>query len=199
MYKIITISRELGSGGRTIGKAVAEKLGYKFYDKEIVKAVAEKSGLSKDFVEENGEYANSRNSLLFNLSFSSNKTGGMLSLFDEIYIAQCNIIKELAEKEPCVIVGRCADYILRERTDCINIFIHSDMAFREKRIVEQYGEMDKSPSKRLKEKDEKRKVYYKNYTGQNWGMLDNYHIAMNSGFIGIEKCVDIIVNLTTDK
>ena len=92
-----------------------------------------------------------------------------------------------------MIVGRCADFILRDRKDCLNVFIHADMESRAKRIVERYGECDKSPEKRLTEKDQKRKVYYKNYTGRNWGQAQNYDICLNSGALGIETCAELIV------
>ena len=110
----------------------------------------------------------------------------------EIYIVHTKIIEELAEKGDCVIVGRCADYILRERMDCLHAFICADMASRAKHIVEYYGEKDKSPEKRLAEKDQKRKVYYKNYTGRNWGEAKNYDICLNSGVLGMETCAELI-------
>ena len=106
--------------------------------------------------------------------------------------AQRKIILELADKEPCVIVGRCADYILRDRNDCLKVFIHADMESRAKRIVEVYGEREEAPEKRLKEKDKRRSAYYHFYTDSDWGDMMNYDIALNSGELGIEKCVDII-------
>ena len=159
MKRIITISREFGSGGRTIGREVAAKLGYSFFDRELVEEVAKRSGFSQEFIEENGEYANARSSLLFYWATAKQHSMENLSMHDQIYIVQTKIIEELAEKGDCVIVGRCADYILRERTDCLHAFICADMASRAKHIVEYYGEKDKSPEKRLAEKDQKRKVY----------------------------------------
>jgi cytidylate kinase len=103
---------------------------------------------------------------------------------------------ELAEKETCVIVGRCADYILKEMNNCLNVFIHSSMTARAERIVRLYGESERIPEKRLEEKDKKRKLYYKHFTGREWGMSQNYHLSLNSDAIGFEKCVDIIVDLT---
>ena len=103
--------------------------------------------------------------------------------------------RSLAEKEPCVIVGRCADYILREREDCLNVFIHASMAARADRIVRLYGSSEKSPEKRLEEKDKRRRVYYKHYTDGDWGMSQNYHLSLDSGIIGIQRCVDIISEL----
>lgn len=193
MKRIITISREFGSGGRSVGKLVAEKLGYSFYDRELVNKVAERSGFSPEFIEESGEYASARNSLLFALATASQYSADGLSMHDRLYIEQTKIIEELAEEGNCVIVGRCADFILRNRKDCLHVFIHADMESRAKRIIERYGEGDKSPEKRLAEKDQKRKVYYKNYTGRNWGQAQNYDLCLNSGVLGVEACAELIL------
>ena len=193
MKSIITISREFGSGGRTIGKLVAERLCYQFYDRELVNKVAERSGFSPEFIEESGEYASARSSLLFAMATAGQYSADGLSMHDRLYIEQTRFIEELAEQGRCVIVGRCADYILREHKDCLHVFIHADMASRAKRIVERYGEKDKSPEKRLAEKDQKRRVYYKNYTGRNWGQAQNYDLCLNSGVLGEEACVELIV------
>jgi len=194
--KVITISREFGSGGRTIAKAVAERLGYAFYDKALVERIANESGYSKDFVERRGEDATSTSSFLFNLSRSgSGGYDGISGASDKLYVIQHNIIKRLPEEGPCVIVGRCADYILKEYDNVLHVFIYADMQFKANRIVTLYGERDDVPEKRLEEKDKKRKVYYKNYTGRIWGMSSNYDICLNSGKLGIESCIDIIVEL----
>ena len=195
MKRIITISREFGSGGRTIGKEVARRLDYNFFDRELVEEVAKRSGFSQDFIEENGEYANARSSLLFYWATAKQHSMENLSMHDQIYIVQTKVIEELAETGNCVIVGRCADYILRDRKDCLHAFICADMASRAKHIVEFYGEKDKSPEKRLAEKDQKRKVYYKNYTGRVWGQAQNYDICLNSGALGVDTCTDMIVQL----
>ena len=195
MKNIITISREFGSGGRSIGKQVAEKLGYAFYDRELVDEVAKRSGFAPEYIEEHGEYANARNSLLFYLATAERYSHDNLSMHDQLYITQSKIIEELAEKGKCVIVGRCADYILRDRKDCLHVFICSDMASRARRIVERYGQTQKAPEKRLAEKDQTRKVYYKNYTGRVWGQAQNYDICLNSGALGVDTCTDMIVQL----
>lgn len=192
MKRIITISREFGSGGRSIGKLVADQLGYRFYDRELVDKVAERSGFSPEFIEESGEYASARSSLLFALATANQYSPNGLSMHDKLYIEQTKIIEELAQAENCVIVGRCADYILRDNPDCLHVFIHADTASRAKRIVERYGENERSPEKRLAEKDQKRKVYYKNYTGRAWGQAQNYDICLNSGVLGVETCAQII-------
>ena len=195
--RIITISRAFGSGGRTIGKAVADRLGIPFYDKELVAKVAEESGFHADFIEEAGEYASVTSSFLFNIAVSPNPMAmmGTMSMADQLFVCQTNVIRRLADEGPCVIVGRCADYILREREDCLHVFIHADMEHRAERIVRLYGETKQSPEKRLTDKDNKRKVYYRHYTNRNWGEAQNYHLALNSGLIGVENCTDIIVDM----
>ena len=194
--KIITISREFGSGGRTIGRLVAEKLGIPFYDKELVDQVALESGFAPKFVEENGEHAPGSSRLAY--AFAAQGVPGVmngLSTADFLWNIQCSVILQLAEKGPCVIVGRNADYILKDRPDILHAFIHADMDFRADRIVRLYGESEKSPEARLNEKDKRRRVNYHHYTGQTWGMADNYDICLNSSVIGIEKCADIIASL----
>lgn len=190
--KIITISREFGSGGRTIGKELAKKLGYAYYDKEIIERVHYETGFSKEFIEEQGEDAPTKG--IFSYAFIGRDVNG-LSVNDHIWNAQRKIILDAAEKEPCVIVGRCADYILRDRKDCFNVFIHADMDFKADRIVKVYGETVEKPEKRLKDKDKKRASNYRYYTDRDWGKCANYEIALNSGKLGISKCVDIIFDL----
>ena len=188
--RIITISREFGSGGRTIGKLIADHLGVKCYDAELIQKLAEKSGFDENYIKDAGEYTPGGflSSALMDRSFGP--TNG-----DYLWKLQYQIICGLAEKEPCVIVGRCADYILRDRTDCLKVFIHADMKFRADRIVRVYGEREESPETRLKEKDKRRAAYYRFYTDMKWGNAANYHIALDSGVIGIEKCAEIIENL----
>lgn len=192
MKSIITISREFGSGGHSIGEAVAKKLGYRFFDRELVNQVAERSGFSPEFIEESGEYASAKNSLLFAIATANQYTMNGISMLDKLYIEQTKIIEEIAQEGSCVIVGRCADYILREYRDCLHVFIHADMKSRAKRIVERFGEQGRSAEKRLNEKDQKRKVYYKNYTGRSWGQAQNYDLCLNSGVLGSERCVELI-------
>lgn len=196
MKKIITISRQFGSGGRSIGKLVAEKLGYDYYDSELVERVAKETGFDPEYIADAGEYAPGKS--MFSYAFSSGvaqaHTTGM-NTNDYLWAAQCKIILELAEKGNCVIVGRCADYILRQRKDCLNVFIHADTEYKAKRIVEIYGVTNKSPEKRLSEKDGKRKVNYKYFTGRDWGVAENYHLCLDSGFFGQDKCVQIIADM----
>lgn len=191
MSRIITISREFGSGGRTIGKEVASRLGIPCYDKDLIERIAEETGYAKTFVEDESEYAPNSNSLAY--MFLGRGVDG-LSNVDHIWIAQKKVIAELAEKGDCVIVGRCADYLLRDREDCLNVFIYADKKFRAERIVKQYGESAVSQEKRLADKDKKRRLNYKYFTEQEWGKRANYHLCIDSGFVGIERAVDLIVS-----
>ena len=193
---IITISRQFGSGGRTVGHLVAEKLGIPFYDKELVEQIAVESGFAPKFVEEHGEHSPGRS--LFSYAFAPQGVPGVmngLSTADFLWNIQCSAILQLAEKGPCVIVGRNADYILKDREDCLHTFIHADKAFRADRIVRLYGESEKSPEARLNEKDKRRSVNYQHYTVRTWGAADNYDICLNTATIGVEEAADIIVAL----
>lgn len=191
MTKIITISREFGSGGRTIGKEVSKQLGIPCYDKELIEKIAEETGYAKDFIAEEGEYAPSVSGLAY--AFLGRGMDG-LSNADRIWFAQKKVIEELAEKGPCVIVGRCADYILKDRADCLNVFVYADTAFKAERIVREYGENNIEPEKRLADKDKKRKLNYKYFTEREWGRRKNYHMCLDSGFLGIEQTTALIVN-----
>ncbi len=193
--KIITISREFGSGGRTVGRMVAEKLGIPFYDKELVDQVALESGFAPKFVEEHGEH--SPGSSLFSYAFAPQGVPGVmngLSTADFLWNIQCNVILQLADKGPCVIVGRNADYILKDRQDALHVFVFADIPYRADRIVRLYGESEKAPEARLQEKDKRRRVNYQHYTGRTWGMSQNYNLCLDTGVLGIEQCVDIITN-----
>jgi cytidylate kinase len=190
--RIITISREFGSGGRTIGKLVAERLSYAYYDKELIEKIAEQTGFDEKFIAEQGEYAPAQN--IFSYAFVGRNIAGM-SVSDYLWNAQREKILEIAQKEPAVIVGRCADYILREREDVLNVFIHAPAAERAKRIVEVYGETADAPEKRLRDKDRKRAMNYKYYTEREWGRAKNYHITLDSSTFGLEKCAEIIAAL----
>lgn len=190
MNRIITISREFGSGGRTIGKKVAAKLGIPCYDSELIEKLAQESGFTKDYIKEAGEYTPGG----FLASAFSNRAFGPTNE-DILWEMQCRIIAELAEKESCVIVGRCADYILQDKADCLKVFIHADMAFRAERIVKVYGEREESPEQRLRDKDKRRAAYHRFYTNMKWGYAENYHLTLDSGVLGLDRCVDIISGL----
>ena len=187
--RIITISREFGSGGRTVGKQAAQKLSIPCYDQELIEKIAEESGFAPAYIKEQGEY-------VVRAGWLSNALAGRfsngLTTQDQLWLLQRKVILELAEKGPCVIVGRCADYILREEADCLTAFIHADMEKRAQRIVQVYGEREESPEKRLRDKDKRRAAYYQMYTDMAWGDARHYHVALDSGALGIEKCVSIL-------
>ena len=190
---IITISRQFGSGGRTVGRQLAERLNIPFYDRELVKQVAEETGFDTKFIQENGEFSPSKSIFSFAVSQGVPCMQNGLSVSDFIFCMQRQVILKLAEK-PCVIVGRGADYILRDRDDVFDVFIHASMENRADRIVRLYGESEKKPEQRLADKDKKRKIYYKHYTDREWGDAKNYDMCLDSGRIGIDKCVDLIID-----
>lgn len=191
MTKIITISRQFGSGGRTIGRRVADRLGVPCYDKELIAKIAEETGYAQDYVAEEAEYAPTKGKFAY--SFLGRGFDG-LSNADRIWFAQQRVILDLAEKEPCVIVGRCSDYVLRDHEDCLHAFVYASKEFRAERIVTKYGETTVDPMKRLAEKDKKRKSNYKYFTDREWGQMENFHLCIDSGHLGIEKSVELILN-----
>jgi cytidylate kinase len=188
--RIIAISREFGSGGRTIGRQLAAKLGIPCYDAELIEKIAKESGFAKEYVAERSEDAGG----WFSNALSSRDYNGH-SIQDDLWLAQRNVILELAGKESCVIVGRCSDYILKDNPDCLRVFIHADMESRAKRIVEQYGETQNNPKKRLRDKDKRRSAYYQFYTDTKWGDVRNYHVTLDSAWLGIDRCVGILASL----
>ncbi|MDR1248948.1 MAG: cytidylate kinase-like family protein [Treponema sp.] len=195
-WKIITVSREFGSGGRTVARMIAERLGRAYYDNSLIAGIAREHGLSEVFVKEYGEYAVSKSPLAFDFSIdNAGRYESGLSIYDQLYIFQHTYITNLAEKGPCVIVGRCADFILQERKDCLHAFFYADMDFRLDRIAHSSGRKIDNPEKQLKEMDERRKTYYRHYTSRRWGESRNYHISMNSGAIGISQCADLVAAL----
>ena len=189
--RIITISREFGSGGHTVGKKVAERLGIPCYDNELIQKIAEQSGFVEEYIKEEGEHV-PQSSWLASAFTGWNWNGP--SNQDLLWTIQRNIILELAEKESCVIVGRCADFILRDK-NCLRVFIHASMEKRAVRIVNEYGERREAPEQRLKSKDKRRASYYRFYTDMKWGQSQNYHIALDSGELGLDKCADIICSM----
>ena len=188
--RIITISREFGSGGRFIGEEVAKKLGIAYYDKNIIGQIAEKSGLSPEYIQENAELSPKKG--LFAYAFSGRDITGK-SVEDKVYEAQRNIILELAEKEPCVIIGRNADYILKDRDDVLNVFIHGDMPEKIKRITGLYNVKEKEVVKMMADTDKRRRTNYNFYTDQNWGKASNYTLCLNSSQLGYDRCEMIIM------
>lgn len=191
MKKIITISRQFGSGGREIGEKTAHKLGYKFYDKEIIEKLSEKTGLAKEYISKAGEYAPSKS--IFSYAFIARNNNGT-SLTDYVYQIQRELILELSEGENCVIVGRCADYILKDRADCLNVFIHGNMDAKIERVMRLYSLSKDKAVKLIKDTDKRRSINYRYYAEREWGNIKNYAMTLCSSELGIDKCVSLICN-----
>ena len=188
--RIITISREFGSGGRFIGEEVAKKLGIAYYDKNIISQIAEKSGLSPEYIQESAELSPKKG--LFAYAFAGRDITGR-SVEDMVYQAQRKVILELAEKEPCVIIGRNADYILKDRDDVLNVFIHGDMPEKIQRITGLYNVEEKEAVKMMTDTDKRRRTNYNFYTDQSWGKASNYTLCLNSSQLGYDRCEMIIM------
>ena len=188
--RIITISREFGSGGRFIGEEVANKLGIAYYDKNIINEIAEKSGLSPEYIQENAELSPKKG--LFAYAFAGRDVTGK-SVEDLVYEAQRKVILELAEKESCVIIGRNADYILKDRDDVLNVFIHGDTPEKIQRITRLYNVEEQKAVKMMVDIDKRRMANYNFYTNQKWGKADNYTLCLNSSQLGYDRCEKIIM------
>ena len=196
---IITIARQYGSGGREIGERVAELLGIPKYDKEFVTMAAEQeSALDPRALEKVDERATS--SLLYTLAMGSNMfhtphISPALPLNDRLFAIQCSIIRNLAEEHSCVMIGRCADYVLRENPDRLSIFIYADIDARKKRVAERHNVKESEAIDIINKTDRRRASYYNFYTGNKWGKYDNYHIAINSTVLGIEGTARLIADM----
>ena len=194
---IIAISREFGSGGRTIGRLVAQKLGIQFYDRDIIKKVVEESGLTRKYVEHYGEFAPCADQR-FAYSFVGLDEDSNSPLV-QLWKTREKVINDFATAKPCVIVGSCADYILRDREDCLKVFLYADEETKENRIQEIYGEAGLKLKNRVKDMDVRRGLNYKYFTGQDWGKAQNYDLALNRGSLGIEKCAQLIVDAASEE
>ena len=188
--RIITISREFGSGGRFIGEEVAKKLGIAYYDKNIINEIAEKSGLSPEYIQENAELSPKKG--LFAYAFAGRDVTGK-SVEDLVYEAQRKVILELAEKESCVIIGRNADYILKDWDDVLNVFIHGDTPEKIQRITRLYNVEEQKAVKMMVDIDKRRMANYNFYTDQKWGKASNYTLCLNSSKLGYDRCEKIIM------
>lgn len=205
MKKIITISREYGSGGSAIGKIVAEKLGWKYYDKQLIDLAADESGLSPKFIEKSEQSLSS--GWLYNMMLGSNyssnyttaTTPNTLPLVDQIYNAQRTIILKVAKESPCVIVGRCADYILHTSeefadSDILKLFVYANPDDRIKRAIEAYGIPEKDAKKTITQVNKRRANHYNTFTEWTWGAYEHYDLLINSSYAGIDGTADLIVN-----
>ena len=189
---VVTVSREYGSGGRYVAKLLSEKLGVKFYDKEIVTKLAEETGLSEEYIEENEQ----KRGILSTLE-NDQVTG--LSNKDELFIKETELIKKLARKDSCVIVGRCADFILKNNRNVVKVFIYSDMEDKIKRATKFYGLDKEKAEKEIKNIDKQRANHYKYYTEREWKEYSNYDICINSDTFGVEKSADIIYDMIQNR
>ena len=189
---VITISREYGSGGRYIGKLIADKLGIKLYDKEFIEKVALETGLSQEYIEKNEQkrdlVAGLNNGYYFGLDNS-----------DELFLKESELIKEIADKESCVIVGRCANFILNDKKNVIKVFVYSDMDSKIKRATEFYGLSNSNAEKEIKNIDKLRANHYKYYTEKDWKDFSNYDVCINSDFAGVEGAADLICGIVNGK
>lgn len=193
--KIITISREFGSGGRFIGEEVAKKLGIAYYDKNIISQIAEQSGLSPEYIQESAELSPKKGMFgkgLFSYAFSGRDLTGK-SVEDFVYEAQRKVILDLAEKEPCVIIGRNADFILRDREDVLNVFIHGNVKEKAQRICRIYHVTETEALKMMEDIDKRRMTNYNFYTEQKWGKASNYTLCLNSSQIEYDTCEKFIM------
>lgn len=196
--KIYTIGREFGSGGKDVGEKLAERLGIKLYDKELLQHAAKESGFCEEIFVNHDEKPT--NSFLYSLVMDTYSMNGYSStpfldmpLNHKVFLAQFDAIKKIAEQESCVIVGRCADYALADNPDCINIFIHADMDFRTKLVCKR-GNMTENKARDLIHKQDKQRAsYYNYYTSKRWGDSSSYNLTLDSGKLGIDGCVDMIL------
>lgn len=191
---VITISRQYGSGGRFIAKKLAEKLGIPYYDNELITMAAKESGYAENIFEKAEQM--SSHSFLYSVSMFGSAAGVYgLPLSDKVFLVQSDIIKKCAEQGPCVIVGRCADYVLREYPNVINFYLYSDLESKIDRFKKYYnedGKNDKEIKDEIIRRDKKRGAYYNYYTTQRWGEIENYHLSIHTDSVGIDGCVDIL-------
>ena len=196
--KIITISREYGSDGRQVGLTVAQKLGMEFYDKELIDAAAKEIGFPTEMIADREQRLT--NSLLYNfamgtlygIAYPREPKVSELPLTEQIYQAQKKAIEEAAKRGSCIFVGRCADYILKSRPDVLRVFIYADRDIRKRRAIEEYGEIEEYIDEFMYQTDKRRRIHYENYTNQKWGSRENYDLMLNSGDLGLDKCVELL-------
>ena len=194
MKKLVTISREYGSGGRIIGKILADKLGVPFYDKEIIDMAVQESGFSREMIE-NAELK-AKSSFAYNLAsalnFSEGMSAGPLSVNEKLFLAQFQVIAEIGKTGEGVILGRCADYVLKENPNVVSVFIHADKKFCLERALERNSMTEKEMQKYIEKTDRFRGDFYRYHTGNEWADARNYDLCLNSGKLGFQKCVEEI-------
>lgn len=205
MSLVITIGRQFGSGGRDVGEKIAEYFNIPFYDKELVEIAAQKSNMSKEALKEVDERAT--NSFLYSLASGNYSMRGInapiyyeMPINDKLFIAQAEVIKELAKKGSCVIVGRCADYVLEnENVDLLNVFIHGGLDYRAKRVMEALDLTQAKARDKVIKTDKQRRTYYDYYTSKDWGVMSNYDICINAEKFGIDGAANLVINSVKDK
>ena len=193
-HTVITVGREYGSGGRLIAQKAAEALGIPFFDRSIINIAAEETGLSADFIRRTEQQKTS--SFLYNLYMSTQS----LPVNDQVFIAQSEVIRRVAAEGPCIIVGRCADYVLRNQSgvDALNLFIHAPMEERIRRVREEYKVQAPDLRLYILKQDKNRAAYYEHFTDGQWGKAQNYHLAVSSG-LGLETIVRLLTDLMRDR
>ncbi len=205
MSVVITIGRQYGSGGLDVGKKIADAFQIPFYDKDLVERAADKSNISKDTVKHIDERAT--NSFLYSLvsghySVGSNVAHYEMPINDKLFIHQSEVIKEVAQEGPCVIVGRCADYVLREVPDVqvCSIFVCGGLDYRTKRVMEAYPELNQARARdKIIKTDKQRRTYYDYYTDHDWGVISNYDICLNTERLGIDAAAEIVISYLKGK
>ena len=198
--KIYTIGREFGSGGRNVGEKLANRLGIKLYDKELLQQAAKESGFCEEIFQNHDEKPTS--SFLYSLVMDTYSVSGYSStpfldmpLNHKVFLAQFETIKKIAERESCVIVGRCADYALSDNPDCLNVFIHANMDYRIRNISKNLNLTENKAKDLIQKNDKQRASYYNYYTSKKWGDSSSYHLTLDSGKLGTDGCVDMIIKV----
>ena len=203
MSRVITIGRQFGSGGKDVGKKISDALGIPFYNKELVERAAKKSNISQEAVKEIDERAT--NSLLYTLALGSSYYGAAsvdmnVPINDKLFITQSEIIRELAAESPCIIIGRCSDYVLRSNPNRFSIFIYAPLEEKIKRVIESGQAKNEKEARELISRSDKRRInYYNYYTGRKWGSPDNYNMLIDSSFLGIEGTARALADIYREK
>ena len=191
----VTITREFGSGGRTIGKMLAERLGVEYYDKDLIKLASEESGINQDLFSRADESKRASFFKKYDGSLGEkliSPESGEFTSDDNLFNYQAKIIKQLSDRETCVIVGRCADHVLQDREHVLRVFTHAPMRFCIQKVVELYGLTEKEAERQIERINRARATYYRYYTGKEWDNARNYDLCLNTEELGFERCVDII-------
>ncbi|MDR3316205.1 MAG: cytidylate kinase-like family protein [Coriobacteriales bacterium] len=196
--QIITLSRQYGSGGREIGERIAKTLGYRYFDRELIRRIAENEGFDLELVDRMSEGFFGRVSTLFSFANSAaSKDEDSLPLADRVFLAQMRAIRQVADEGPCVVIGHSADYFLADHPDLLSVFIHADWDSRVTRVM-QRNDLDKTAAiARIKKIDRKRAAFYESHTDRSWGETDNYHLALSSSYFGIDQAVEIICSIAS--